>query len=84
MKRDDQTGLAFGGNKTRIGVIGSGKIGGTIGDYVMSGWPVRFGGQTPKVGPAQLLGQHGEQVLSEWLSYDATRIEELKREAVVS
>ena len=33
-----------------------------VGDYVMSGWPVRFGGQTPAVKPAPLLGQHGEQV----------------------
>jgi crotonobetainyl-CoA:carnitine CoA-transferase CaiB-like acyl-CoA transferase len=55
-----------------------------VGDYVMSGWPVRFGGRTPPVGSAPLLGQHGEQVLSEWLSYDAARIADLKNNEVVS
>src|ERR1700722_9148843 len=38
-----------------------------VGEYVMSGWPVRFGGRAPPIGPAPLLGQHGAQVLSEWL-----------------
>ena len=38
-----------------------------VGDYVMSGWPVRFGGQPPPISAAPLLGQHGEQVLAEWL-----------------
>ena len=55
-----------------------------VGDYVMSGWPVRFGGQTPQVGPAPLLGQHGEQVLAEWLSYDAARIANLKSNEVIA
>jgi formyl-CoA transferase len=55
-----------------------------IGDYVMSGWPVRFGGHTPEVKPAPLLGEHGEQVLSEWLNYDAARIADLKGNKVVS
>jgi formyl-CoA transferase len=54
-----------------------------IGDYVMSGWPVRFGGRTPEVKSAPLLGEHGEQVLSEWLSYDATQIADLKTNEVV-
>jgi formyl-CoA transferase len=55
----------------------------TIGDYVMSGWPVRFGGQTPGIGAAPLLGEHGEQVLSEWLGYDSARISALKGNGVV-
>ena len=54
-----------------------------IGDYVMSGWPVRFGGRPPEVKPAPLLGEHAEQVLSEWLSYDAARIADLKTNDVV-
>jgi formyl-CoA transferase len=54
-----------------------------IGDYVMSGWPVRFGGQTPPVKPAPLLGQHGEQVLTEWLQLDSARIAELQTSEVV-
>ena len=55
-----------------------------VGDYVMSGWPVRFGGQTPAVKPAPLLGQHGEQVLSEWLHLDTARIADLKRGEVIT
>jgi formyl-CoA transferase len=55
-----------------------------VGEYVMSGWPVRFGGQTPPVGPAPLLGQHGEQVLSEWLNYDTARITDLKNNEVIT
>ena len=54
-----------------------------VGDYVMSGWPVRFGGSPPEVKPAPLLGEHGAQVLSEWLSYDAARIADLKNNEVV-
>ena len=38
-----------------------------VGDYVMSGWPVRFGGTPPEVGPAPLLGQHSGEVLADWL-----------------
>ena len=29
-----------------------------VGDYTMSGWPVRFSGKTPPIKPAPLLGQH--------------------------
>ena len=54
-----------------------------IGDYVMSGWPVRFGGRPPEVRPAPLLGEHGEQVLAEWLRLDPARIAELKTNEVV-
>jgi crotonobetainyl-CoA:carnitine CoA-transferase CaiB-like acyl-CoA transferase len=38
-----------------------------VGDYVMSGWPVRFGGEPPALGPAPLLGQHNREVLADWL-----------------
>jgi crotonobetainyl-CoA:carnitine CoA-transferase CaiB-like acyl-CoA transferase len=55
-----------------------------IGDYVMSGWPVRFGGKAPAVKPAPLLGQHGEQVLSEWLRLDTAHIDDLKRNEVIT
>jgi len=54
-----------------------------IGNYVMSGWPVRFGGRTPRLEPAPLLGQHGEQVLSEWLRMDAERVTELRQKGVI-
>jgi len=55
-----------------------------IGDYVMSGWPVRFGGSPPALKPAPLLGQHGEQVLSEWLRLDTARIADLRRNEVIA
>jgi formyl-CoA transferase len=41
-----------------------------VGDYVMSGWPVRFGGEPPAVGPAPLLGEHNQAVLEDWLGSD--------------
>ena len=53
------------------------------GDYVMSGWPVRFGGSPPEITAAPLLGEHGAEVLSEWLGYDAGRIADLKSNEVV-
>nr|WP_294527387.1 CoA transferase [uncultured Rhodopila sp.] len=55
----------------------------TVGDYPMIGWPVRFGGRPPDVKPAPILGEHAEQVLSEWLVYDASRIADLKDSAVI-
>ena len=50
----------------------------TWGDYVMSGWPVRFGGAPPPVQTAPLLGQHGAEVLKDWLDYDAGKVSGLK------
>ncbi|NKC13717.1 MAG: formyl-CoA transferase [Gammaproteobacteria bacterium] len=37
------------------------------GDYVMTGWPVRFGGEPPALGPAPLLNEHAEAVVTDWL-----------------
>ncbi|MBS0643080.1 MAG: CoA transferase [Acetobacteraceae bacterium] len=54
-----------------------------VGDYVMSGWPVRFGGATPPVGPAPLLGEHGANVLGDWLKMEGSAIEELKSASVI-
>ena len=53
------------------------------GDYVMSGWPVRFGGEPPAVGPAPLLGQHSGIVLADWLKMDSAAIGGLKAEKVI-
>jgi crotonobetainyl-CoA:carnitine CoA-transferase CaiB-like acyl-CoA transferase len=53
------------------------------GDYVMSGWPVRFGGGTPALRPAPLLGEHGTEVLAEWLKMDADRIAALREASIV-
>ena len=37
----------------------------TAGPFKMPGWPVRFGGRTPEVKPAPLLGQHTASILAE-------------------
>jgi crotonobetainyl-CoA:carnitine CoA-transferase CaiB-like acyl-CoA transferase len=55
-----------------------------VGNYVMSGWPVRFGGKTPAVAAAPLLGQHGEEVLAQWLKLDKDQIGALRNDAVVA
>ncbi len=54
-----------------------------VGDYDMSGWPVRFGGEPPAVGPAPLLGQHGTTVLTDWLNMDKDAIGALKAGKVI-
>ena len=43
----------------------------------------RFGGRPPEVTPAPLLGEHGAEVLAEWLGYDAGKIADLKSNEVV-
>jgi formyl-CoA transferase len=55
----------------------------TAGDYVMSGWPVRFGGHTPALEPAPLLGEHGAAVLGEWLAMGPAAIDALRKDAVI-
>ena len=54
-----------------------------VGDYVMSGWPVRFGGTPPAVGPAPLLGQHSGDVLADWLKMDQSGVATLKADKVI-
>ena len=55
-----------------------------VGDYVMSGWPVRFGGEPPALGPAPLLGQHSGNVLADWLKMDKDSIGALKNDKVIA
>jgi crotonobetainyl-CoA:carnitine CoA-transferase CaiB-like acyl-CoA transferase len=55
-----------------------------VGDYVMSGWPVRFGDAPPKVGPAPLLGEHSGDALADWLGLDAAALAELKAGKVIA
>ena len=55
-----------------------------IGNYVMSGWPVRFGNAPPAIGPAPLLGQHSSDVLADWLEMDADAIGKLKTGKVIA
>ncbi len=49
----------------------------------MSGWPVRFSGHTPPISAAPLLGQHGAEVLADWLGLDADAIGTLRKDAVI-
>jgi formyl-CoA transferase len=53
------------------------------GPFKMPGWPVRFGGSTPKIEPAPLLGQHTHEVLGEWLGLDESQIEDLGKNSIV-
>jgi crotonobetainyl-CoA:carnitine CoA-transferase CaiB-like acyl-CoA transferase len=55
----------------------------TAGPFKMPGWPVRFGGRTPEVKPAPLLGQHTKEVLGDWLGLGADEIEQLGKDGVV-
>jgi formyl-CoA transferase len=55
-----------------------------VGEYVMTGWPVRFGDKVPEVKPAPLLGQHGPEVLADWLQYDEGRIASLRKAQVIT
>ena len=45
-----------------------------VGDYVMSGWPVRFGGKPPAIGPAPLLDEHHGSVLKDWLGEETVQV----------
>jgi formyl-CoA transferase len=53
------------------------------GAFKMPGWPVRFGGNTPKIETAPLLGQHTKEVLGEWLGLDEKQIEQLGKNNVI-
>jgi formyl-CoA transferase len=55
----------------------------TAGPFKMPGWPVRFGGETPRVEPAPLLGQHTNEVLSDWLGFDDAKIKELGNDKII-
>jgi crotonobetainyl-CoA:carnitine CoA-transferase CaiB-like acyl-CoA transferase len=55
----------------------------TAGPFKMPGWPVRFGGRTPEVKPAPLLGQHTNEVLGEWLGLDADQIHQLGKDSII-
>ncbi len=55
----------------------------TAGPFKMPGWPVRFGGRTPKLEPAPLLGQHTTEVLGEWLGMSGPEVERLGKEGIV-
>jgi formyl-CoA transferase len=53
------------------------------GPFKMPGWPVRVDGKTPRVKPSPLLGEHGAQVLKDWLGIGAEQVAVLKNEGVL-
>jgi formyl-CoA transferase len=53
------------------------------GKFKMPSWPVRVDGKPPRLKPSPLLGEHGAQVLGDWLGLDAGELDALKREGVL-
>jgi crotonobetainyl-CoA:carnitine CoA-transferase CaiB-like acyl-CoA transferase len=53
------------------------------GTFRMPAWPVRFDGWPPPVTPSPTLGQHNEQVLSDWLGLGGDAIGGLKNSGVI-
>ncbi len=49
----------------------------------MPTWPVRFNGVPAEVKSAPLLGEHTEEVLSDWLGLDSTAVADLRRDGIV-
>jgi len=54
-----------------------------VGPYKMPAWPVRFGGATPQLAAAPLLGQHNAEVLGEWLGLGAAEVDSFRADGVV-
>jgi len=55
----------------------------TRGKFAIPGWPVKMSGSRVPVKSAPLLGQHTEEVLSEWLGLSAEEIKEYVRETPI-
>jgi formyl-CoA transferase len=53
------------------------------GPFKMPTWPVRVDGQTVRIKPSPLLGQHGAEVLNSWLGIGADEVATLKSEGVL-
>jgi formyl-CoA transferase len=51
--------------------------------FKMPAWPVRVDGKATRVKSSPMLGEHTEQVLSDWLGLNAPAVAELKNEGVV-
>ncbi|MCB1739376.1 MAG: CoA transferase [Gammaproteobacteria bacterium] len=53
------------------------------GDWKCETWPVRFDGKPPELKPSPKLGQHTEDVLSNWLKMSAADISALRENKVI-
>ena len=47
------------------------------------GWPVRVDGKATRVTSCPMLGEHTDQVLSEWLGLTPQAVAEMKREGMI-
>jgi formyl-CoA transferase len=51
--------------------------------FKMPGWPVRVDGKATRITASPMLGEHTNQVLSEWPGLNAEAVAEMKREGVI-
>jgi formyl-CoA transferase len=49
----------------------------------MPAWPVRVDGKPTRVKPSPMLGQHTDEVLSDWLGLNEAAVAELKSAGAV-
>ena len=53
------------------------------GEFKMPTWPVRHSGRPPTTRPSPTLGQHNDEVLSDWLGLDEKERAELKKSGAI-
>jgi succinate--hydroxymethylglutarate CoA-transferase len=53
------------------------------GKFKMPTWPVRHGGRPPKTRPSPTLGQHNDEILSQWLGLNDKERDELRSGGVI-
>jgi formyl-CoA transferase len=53
------------------------------GDFKMASWPVKMSGNNVPVKSAPLLGEHNEQVLTEWLGMSKDDVKRMKDDGIV-
>ena len=51
--------------------------------FKMPGWPVRVDGKATRIAPSPMLGEHTEQVISDWLGLNDAAIATLKQDGVL-
>ncbi len=51
--------------------------------FKMSSWPVRINGKPPRIKASPRLGEHTDDVLSNWLGLNAEAVAKLKTDKIV-
>jgi formyl-CoA transferase len=51
--------------------------------FKMSSWPVRINGKPPRIKASPRLGEHTDDVLSNWLGLNAEAVAQLKTNKIV-